>query len=267
MARPLKEGLDYFPLDTNFDEKIQAIESVFKNDGLVWIIKFWQSAYRTNDGEVSLDGYQGIIHAENSRITLEKQKEILKLCVEIGLLTKTNNKKYTSNGIKKRLRHIIEERKRWRIEHKLPVIQADNPRDNLQETGESKVKESKVKKSKEDKESIFVFLQKDLFLKTWGEYLEMRQKIRKPATDRAKEMVLTELHKHDLETAIKMLEQSILNSWQGVFPLKEKNSNLTKSQRSNLEGLKKTIERIEHDKREFPKGVSGVGGILPGTTI
>jgi hypothetical protein len=147
MARPLKEGLDYFPLDTNFDEKIQAIESVFKNDGLVWIIKFWQAAYRTNNGEVSLDGYQGIIHAENSRITLEKQKEILKLCVEIGLLIKTNNKKYTSNGIKKRLGHIIEERKRWRVEHKLSVIQADNPRDNQQETPESKVKESKVKES------------------------------------------------------------------------------------------------------------------------
>lgn len=151
MARPIKEGLDYFPLDTNFDEKIQALESVFKNDGLVWIIKFWQAAYRTNSGEVSFEGYQGIIHAENSRVTPERQKEILKLCVEIGLLTKTNNKKYTSNGIKKRIGHIIEERKRWRIEHKLPVIQADNPRDNPQETGESKgkVKESKVNKTKQ----------------------------------------------------------------------------------------------------------------------
>ena len=145
MARPLKEGLDYFPLDTIFDEKIQALESVFKNDGLVWIIKFWQAAYRTNNGEVSFNSYQGVIHAENSRVTLEKQNEILKLCVEIGLLVKTDSKKYTSNGIKKRLSHIIKERERWRIEHKLSVIHADNPRDNPQETGESKVKESKVK--------------------------------------------------------------------------------------------------------------------------
>lgn len=146
MARPLKEGLDYFPMDTYFDEKIQALESVFKNDGLVWILKFWQSAYRTNDGEVSLEGYHGVIQAENSRVTLEKQKEIIDLCLEIGLLVKIDAHKYTSNGIKKRLGHIIKERERWRIEHKLPVIHVENPRENPQETGESKVKESKVNK-------------------------------------------------------------------------------------------------------------------------
>jgi hypothetical protein len=154
VARPLKEGLDYFPLDTNFDEKIQALESVFKNDGLVWIIKFWQAAYRTNDGEVSLAGYHGIIHAENSRVTPEQQKKIIKLCLEIGLLTETENNKFTSNGIKRRIGHIIAERKRWRCEHKISIITEDNyrdnHRDNLQETGESKVKvkESKVKESK-----------------------------------------------------------------------------------------------------------------------
>jgi len=138
-ARPLKEGLDYFPVDVRFDEKVEALESVFKNDGLAWIIKFWQTAYRTNDGEVSLGGYQGIIHAENSRVTLEKQKEIVKLCLEIGLLIKTKGNKYTSNGIKKRLDYIMNERKRWRVERKSIIIQADNPRDNIRETGESKV--------------------------------------------------------------------------------------------------------------------------------
>jgi hypothetical protein len=164
-ARPLKEGLDYFPLDTYFDEKIQALESVFKNDGLVWIIKFWQSAYRTNNGQVSFSGYQGVIHAENSRVTSEKQNEIIKLCVEIGLLIKIDEFHYTSNGIKKRLGHIVKERERWRFEHNLPVIQADNPRDNPQETGESKVKESKVNKRKDSKPPS-AFLSIEDFLKS-----------------------------------------------------------------------------------------------------
>jgi hypothetical protein len=59
-----------------------------------------------------------------------------------------------------------------------------------------------------------------IFLKTFEDYLEMRKKIRRPATERAQEIALTICHKHDLKTATAMLEQSILGSWQGVFPLK-----------------------------------------------
>jgi hypothetical protein len=58
----------------------------------------------------------------------------------------------------------------------------------------------------------------------------MRKKIRKPATDKAKDLVLKELHKNDLVTAISMLEQSIMNSWQGVFPLKQQKNRESQSQ-------------------------------------
>jgi hypothetical protein len=128
-----------------------------------------------------------------------------------------------------------------------------------------RIREDKDKE--EDKEASFVFLKEKLFLKNWGEYLEMRQKIRKPATDRAKEMVLTELHKHDLETAVKMLEQSILNSWQGVFPLKEKLGELTKAQKNNLSGLKKTMERISNDKSKLSTGLPCLDSGVPRTAI
>ena len=155
MARPIKEGLDYFPLDVVFDEKIQALESVFKNDGLVWMIKFWQSAYRSSDGEVSLDNYHGVIHQENCRVTPEKHTEILKLCLEIGLLVKSNGNKYTSNGIKKRFYYVVGERERWRIKHKVGVTSPIIPIENQEETGESKVKESKVKEIKKGRFSDF----------------------------------------------------------------------------------------------------------------
>src|SRR3990167_1474154 len=148
MARPIKEGLSYFPLDTHFDEKIQALEAVFKNDGLVWIVKFWQSAYRTNDGEVSFDGYFGVIHAENSRITPEKQGEILKLCLELGLLIKKQSGKYTSNGIQKRLKEVVGYRNRWRNKAKQEVSSGVISGDNPEETGESKVNKSKGKERK-----------------------------------------------------------------------------------------------------------------------
>lgn len=57
----------------------------------------------------------------------------------------------------------------------------------------------------------------------WADFLAMRLKIRKPPTEKAKGLVLKELEKlraagHDPAA---VLEQSIRNSWQDVFPLRE----------------------------------------------
>lgn len=54
-------------------------------------------------------------------------------------------------------------------------------------------------------------------------YEEMRKKIRKPLTVKAKQMVLKKLESMapDEETQIAILNQSTMNSWQGIFPLAE----------------------------------------------
>jgi hypothetical protein len=55
------------------------------------------------------------------------------------------------------------------------------------------------------------------------DFMEMRNKIKKPMTDKAIGIMLkklSELASTD-EKKISVLEQSIANSWQGVFPLKE----------------------------------------------
>ena len=53
----------------------------------------------------------------------------------------------------------------------------------------------------------------------------MRKRIKKPLTDRAKELILEKLEQlapGDEQKQIKILDQSVMNSWQGVFELKEK---------------------------------------------
>lgn len=54
------------------------------------------------------------------------------------------------------------------------------------------------------------------------DFVEMRVKIKKPMTDRAKKLLLTELEKLacDRETQIAILNQSITRCWAGVFALK-----------------------------------------------
>ncbi len=58
----------------------------------------------------------------------------------------------------------------------------------------------------------------------FNDFLEMRKKIKKPATPRAIELLKTRIKqfaKGDEQLAIKIIEQSILNSWQNVFELKQ----------------------------------------------
>lgn len=56
----------------------------------------------------------------------------------------------------------------------------------------------------------------------WTGYVEMRKTIRKPLTDRAKTLAISELAKLNAEghDPAAVLNQSTLHSWQGLFPLK-----------------------------------------------
>lgn len=67
-------------------------------------------------------------------------------------------------------------------------------------------------------------------------FMEMRKKIKKPMTDKAKELLLKKLDgmASDDEEKIKILEQSIMNSWQGVFPLKQNQSNQNSETGGNI---------------------------------
>ena len=79
-----------------------------------------------------------------------------------------------------------------------------------------------LKKEDNTKESAVFVLPSFLDGKIWEDFLTMRKAIRKPATQRAMELIverLTKLQK-DGNDPNEVLNQSIINSWAGVFPLK-----------------------------------------------
>ncbi|MFY9378775.1 MAG: Lin1244/Lin1753 domain-containing protein, partial [Acutalibacteraceae bacterium] len=45
MARPAKDGVDYFPLDVHLDDKFKFIEIKFKLEGFAILIKLFQKIY------------------------------------------------------------------------------------------------------------------------------------------------------------------------------------------------------------------------------
>ena len=100
-------------------------------------------------------------------------------------------------------------------------------------------------------ESKFNYLLNSDFKKAFNDYLDMRNKKNRAATKRAKELVLIDLHKYQLNEAISMLEQSIVNSWQGVFPLRNNSttgnvgvSGMTKAQQYTYDSAMRLKEQL-----------------------
>jgi hypothetical protein len=144
MSRPKKIGLDYFPLDTQWDEKIKALLSIYGNDGLSWIITFWQSAYRDEFGRVNINKYFGEVLAKDSRNTPEKQNEIIKMALDIKLIKEIEPGIYTSNGIQKRIKEVSYERGAA-LKRYYDSKESTKERIKIPKQIKDKLKESKVK--------------------------------------------------------------------------------------------------------------------------
>lgn len=80
----------------------------------------------------------------------------------------------------------------------------------------------------------------DLF----NEFLKMRKRLKVENSERAINMLLTKLEPFNDEIKKQMIEESILNSWKSVFPLK---SNLSKRELEKQERDRKIKEFIESD--------------------
>jgi hypothetical protein len=79
--------------------------------------------------------------------------------------------------------------------------------------------------------------------KAFLDYIEFRKKIKKPMTDRAIQLAMKELEKlagSDNDMAIQIINQSIFNGWQGLFPLKTKGGKADAGNRTNAKGYDAT---------------------------
>jgi len=86
------------------------------------------------------------------------------------------------------------------------------------------------------------------------EYIKMRKFIKKPMTDHALELALNNLDKltSTEDEQIAILEQSISNSWQGLFPLK-KTETVSNNEKHNV--AHKPNEYEAFDIKEYYKGL------------
>lgn len=127
MARPPKDGQDYFSHDTDManDEKVLAIRSLYGWNGYAYYNALLEKIYRSADGciEVKTDLQQSVL-AKYFEVEVPKFNKYVNDCAEIGLFDKdklSNEHIIFSNGASKRRDFILKERERareWNREHR-----------------------------------------------------------------------------------------------------------------------------------------------------
>lgn len=111
------------------------------------------------------------------------------------------------------------------MEAKKPDNEDDNDNDNEDEKDKDNDKKRKNKKKNETEFDQLInqnFSDEEL-KSTIYEFIKMRKAIKKPLTTRGLELMIKKLYKltTDIDEQIEILNNSIMNNWQGIFPLKQ----------------------------------------------
>ena len=237
MATPEKNTVSYWPHPTEHGRKMYYIENKYGNDGYTTWMKILEQLGRTHNHYIDLsDDTTSMYLSSQCRIEEPKLILIVQDLVKLGEVDKELWEKKSVIYVESFVESILHAyRRRNRIPLSIDHIcrlfglnGRQEPKKERQPDVDSKhsiVYKNTIDKIIKEKELSFEI--NDEFIQSWVYYMEMRQRIRKPATDRAKELVLIKLEKlsvGNIEHAIQILDQSVEFSYQGVFPLKKQQS-------------------------------------------
>ena len=229
MARPLKQGLDYFPMDVDMDDKIELVEAKHDLVGFGIVVKLFQRIYKEGYFLQVTDDFL-LLFSKRVNVSINKVTEVINDCLCYDIFDKKLHKKYkilTSSGIQKRYFKAIERRKEISLDKNIVIVNINGINANINwintfSSTQSKVKERKEEESIEGEASSPEFINKN-FEKIWNEWKDYRKKIKKPIKPVSEQKAydkLIEIANNSPAAAQKIIDQSIANSWQGLFELK-----------------------------------------------
>lgn len=170
MARPQKEGLDYFPLDVDMDQddKIALIEARYGIIGFGVVIRLFMKIYK-NSYFYEWTEKEQLLFARRVNVDINVINEIINDCLKWGIFDKSIYEKHkvlTSRGIQRRYLKAADRRQRVQINsihlllddeevnaYKNLIIVNNNhhsSNDNANINPQSKEKKSKEENSREE---------------------------------------------------------------------------------------------------------------------
>jgi len=117
MARPIKKGLDYFPLDVDFftDDKVEVVVGIHGLKAENIILRLYSKIYKENGFWYSWGSEEQVLLSKRGNIALGLLGEIVAGCIKRGLFDETVFNRFgvlTSVGIQKRYFEILRSSKR-----------------------------------------------------------------------------------------------------------------------------------------------------------
>lgn len=164
MARPIKQGLDYYPLDVGFlqDVKIRRIMRACGIQSIPVLISLLANIYRNDGYFLRWSSDMSFLIADELGVSEGAVTATVDKAVQVDFFNANMYECYgvlTSEGIQSRFFEAASRRREVRYDARFLLINvnvyknlvnADNNPVNVDDNQQSKVKESKVKKSKEE---------------------------------------------------------------------------------------------------------------------
>jgi nucleoside diphosphate kinase len=125
MARPQKEGVDYFPVVCQFDDKVKLIQAEFGLIGLGVLIRLWQKIYGGKGYYTAWSNDVALVFASECGVSANVVKEIISACMRRGLFDRQKFDDYhilTSEGIQERYAEATERRVSQKIDGRYLLI-------------------------------------------------------------------------------------------------------------------------------------------------
>lgn len=236
----IQRDCKWFSIDT-----IHVALNLYKKLGLIYV---------DNNGVLCLTGHAGLIGSETDYASQKRQqrfgKETLQALPEESVDSIVDN-------------HVDEN-----VDSGVEIVHTEieyRDRDKSIEIDKELRKEEKVKKEEKSQNSQktkpkdavleifdrFAGYDDELALALQG-FAEMRKTIKKPLTENAANLVCKKLQSFPMSDWVEIVNQSILNSWQGLFPLKTDTGRNPGQQRpvreSSVDRLKRLMEEGAFDE-------------------
>lgn len=105
MARPTKQGLDYFPVDVQFDEKVEMFVVEEGADGLGILLTIWQLIYQNEGYFIKNDDDLLVLVRRRSMAEMARIKSIIVSLLRRGVFDPEKNQEFnilTSRAVQRR---------------------------------------------------------------------------------------------------------------------------------------------------------------------
>lgn len=246
----MADGIPYFPLDVYVDDKIRLIEAEFGLKGFAIIVKLYQKIYGGFGYYCEWTNDVGLLFSQDVCEGYSSVSEIVSAAIRRGIFDKDLYEKYqilTSRGVQKRYFSAVSRRKQINVKSEYLLVEvaqfsenvnilsenvSRNAKNvcNLQQSKEKKRKEENRKEKKKKNarpqggyDRILSDIEDEELKNLYYEYIKMRKLIKAPLTDRALRMLIDKvcaLEPENIARQKQLLENSIVNSWKSVYPLK-----------------------------------------------